>query len=43
MLQRIYLPLELLSQLDISETEVIECRIPKAKLADLVERCCSGI
>ena len=38
MLQRIYLPLELLSQLDISETEVIECRIPKAKLAALVEK-----
>jgi len=38
MLQRIYLPLELLNQLDISETEVIECRIPKAKLAALVEK-----
>ena len=37
MLQRIYLPLELLSQLNISETEVIECRIPETKLTALVE------
>ena len=37
MLQRIYLPLEFLSQLNISETEVIECRIPETKLTALVE------